>query len=447
MTKKNLLKGICLLWLLLAVTPVLQAQDRAQQASELLDRLIAGQGDSVYVHLDDNIRKMLSVEMLNGLFKQLEQQAGKYQSHGEWKTEPINGMTIYYCDVKFERLPLRFLTAFNPDGKVNTIRFVPVPPEKTTPPTTSVQDKIKETDIQVCTGNFKLPGTLTLPKNGKDLPVVILVHGSGASDRDETVGANKPFRDLAYGLAERGIAVIRYDKRTKVYGVDSAPAGKEITFDEESVDDALSAIKLARSIPTINPERIYILGHSLGGTLAPRIAQRSDKVPAGIILLAGAARPLEDLFISQVKFLASALPSTKDIEKEIAELQKQVDNVKRLGTDTFDITTPLPMNLSQAYWMLANQYKPLEVVRKLTLPILVLQGERDYQVTMQDFELWKSALAKHPNAIFKSYPRLNHLFQEGEGKSTPLEYSRPSSIPSYVTDDIAAFINRPKPGN
>lgn len=101
MTKKNLLKGICLLWLLLAVTPVLQAQDRAQQASELLDRLIAGQGDSVYVHLDDNIRKMLSVEMLNGLFKQLEQQAGKYQSHGEWKTEPINGMTIYYCDVKF----------------------------------------------------------------------------------------------------------------------------------------------------------------------------------------------------------------------------------------------------------------------------------------------------------------------------------------------------------
>ncbi len=139
-----------------------------------------------------------------------------------------------------------------------------------------------------------------------------MVHGSGASDRDETVGANKPFRDLAYGLAERGIAVIRYDKRTKVYGADSAPAGKEITFDEESVDDALSAIKLARSIPTINPERIYILGHSLGGTLAPRIVQRSDKVPAGIILLAGAARPLEDLFISQVKFLASALPSTKD---------------------------------------------------------------------------------------------------------------------------------------
>ena len=155
--------------------------------------------------------------------------------------------------------------------------------------------------------------------------------------------------------------------------------------------------------------------------MAPRIAQRSDKVPAGIILLAGAARPLEDLFISQVKFLASALPSAKDIEKEIAELQKQVDNVKRLGTDTFDITTPLPMNLSQAYWMLANQYKPLE--------------------------LSQSALAKHPNAIFKSYPRLNHLFQEGEGKSTPLEYSRPSSIPSYVTDDIAAFINRPKPGN
>ena len=233
MIKNNLFKGMCLLWLLLAATPVLQAQDRMQQASELLDRLIAGKGDSVYVHLDDNARKVLSVEMLNGLFKQLEQQVGKYQSHGEWKTEQINGMTIYYCDAKFERIPLRFLTAFNPDGKVNTIRFVPVPATNATPPTASVQDKIKETDIQVCTGSFKLPGTLTLPKNGKNLPVVILVHGSGPNDRDETVGVNKPFRDLAYGLAERGIAVIRYDKRTKVYGADSAPAGKEITFDRQ----------------------------------------------------------------------------------------------------------------------------------------------------------------------------------------------------------------------
>ena len=141
--------------------------------------------------------------------------------------------------------------------------------------------------------------------------------------------------------------MIRYDKRTKVYGADSAPAGKEITFDEESVDDALSAVKLAESIPTIDPGRIYILGHSLGGTLAPRIAQCSDKTPAGIILLAGAARPLEDLFISQVKYLASALPSTNDIQKDIAQLQKQVDNVKKLDTDTFDITIPLPMNLPQ----------------------------------------------------------------------------------------------------
>ena len=199
MIKNNLFKGMCLLWLLLAATPVLQAQDRMQQASELLDRLIAGKGDSVYVHLDDNIRKMLSVEMLNGLFKQLEQQVGKYQSHGEWKNEQINGMTIYYCDAKFERIPLRFLTAFNPDGKVNTIRFVPVPATNATPPTASVQDKIKETDIQICTGSFKLPGTLTLPKNGKNLPVVILVHGSGPNDRDETVGVNKPFRDLACG--------------------------------------------------------------------------------------------------------------------------------------------------------------------------------------------------------------------------------------------------------
>lgn len=117
--------------------------------------------------------------------------------------------------------------------------------------------------------------------------------------------------------------------------------------------------------------------------------------------------------------------------------------MKKLDTDTFDITIPLPMNLPHAYWAFANQYKPLEVVRKLALPILVLQGERDYQVTMQDFDLWHTALAGNPKAMFKTYPRLNHLFQEGEGKSVPLEYSRPAPIPAYVMDDIAAFINHP----
>lgn len=108
--------------------------------------------------------------------------------------------------------------------------------------------------------------------------------------------------------------MIRYDKRTKVYGADSAPAGKEITFDEESVDDALSAVKLAESIPTIDPGRIYILGHSLGELWLPASPNVAIKLRQGI-LLAGAARPLEDLFISQVKYLASALPSTNDIQK------------------------------------------------------------------------------------------------------------------------------------
>ena len=103
-------------------------------------------------------------------------------------------------------------------------------------------------------------------------------------------------------------------------------------------------------------------------------------------------------------------------------------------------TISLPLGQPRSYWLFANAYKPVEVAAKLKLPIFVLQGERDYQVTMEDFGLWRSGLLRCKNAYFKSYPKLNHLLQEGSGKATPFEYSHASPVPAYVMDDIASFV-------
>ena len=129
-----------------------------------------------------------------------------------------------------------------------------------------------ERDTAVVTGTIRLPATLTYPAGVARAPGVVLVHGSGPNDRDETVGANKPFRDLAHGLAGRGIVVLRYDKRSKVAPL--AFMGRPFTVDEEVVDDALSAAALLRGLPEVDPSRVVVLGHSLGGTLAPRIGER-----------------------------------------------------------------------------------------------------------------------------------------------------------------------------
>lgn len=423
-----------------------EAKDFAHE-QQIYEWFVAGNGESLHATLSPQVQAQLPVNVLNGLYRQLEQQFGKLQAEGTWKEGSVQGVTVYYRDMQFEKLKLRFTLAFDAEGKVNGMTVTPSPepgPIGEVGQAVPDKDEYEERDITVLTDSFHLPGTLTLPKQtvavqGKKVPCVILVHGSGPNDRDETIGPNKPFRDLAMGLAEQGIATIRYDKRTLVYGASFVPVGREIDYDVETVDDALSAVALARTLPEVATDSIFVLGHSLGGMLAPRIAERAGLL-AGIILLAVPARKMANLLVEQIGYLAS-LPGVTAEAKLQAEVQlKQAVNMQKLGTAEFDESIPLPMGLPRSYGLFDIRYNPVEVAAKLTLPILVLQGERDYQVTMEDFGLWRSGLSGCANAAFKSYPSLNHLLQEGHGKATPMEYGMASSIPSYVIEDIAAFV-------
>lgn len=432
---------LCFLW---SNVYSIFAQDANRvRAQHIYEWFAAGQGDSIYIALNKELQGKLSPVMFNGTFRETEKVFGKLQSKSEWQTENVQGGTLYYSDLKFERYDFRFILAFDADGAMNTIRLSPVPATSVTPSVAYNEKKMSERDITVGAEGFQLPGTLTVPKfatvaGARKVPCIILVHGSGPHDRDETIEPNKPFRDIAWGLAERGIAVIRYDKRTKTYGADCVPAGRVLDYDTEVVDDVLSAVALAKTLPEIASDSIYVLGHSLGGTLAPRIAERSKEL-AGIIVLAGLARPFEDAVEEQTVYIMSLAPASAEAKMQFADLKEQLNNVRKLGTNAFDEQIPLPLNLPRSYWEFANAYKPVSVAAKLKLPIFVLQGERDYQVTMEDFAFWRFGLWRNKNAFFKSYPKLNHLLQEGTGKATPMEYSRASSVPAYVLNDLAAF--------
>lgn len=435
-----LYKWALVLGLLLGHVVAVFAQDvNMDRARHVYELFIADQGDSIHALLSKELQEKLSPEVFKGMFRQSEKQFGKLQSKGEWRKESAQGITLYYSDLKFERYSLRLLLSFDVDGGMNTIRLMPVPAASTAQPVAYNKEKMLERDITVGADGFKLPGTLTLPVGKKKVPVVILVHGSGPQDRDETVGPNKPFRDLAWALAERGIATVRYEKRTKVYGAACVPEGREMDYDTESVDDAVAIAAWAKTLPEIDADSIYVLGHSLGATLAPRIAERTDGL-AGIILVAALARPFEDAIVEQMTYISSLKDSSDNAKKQIAEIKKQADNIKKLGTPEFDDKIPLLLDIPRSYWELANAYKPVEVAAKLTLPMLILQGERDYQVTMEDFGLWRFGLLRNKNAFFKSYPKLNHMLQEGSGKATPFEYERESPVVGYVMDDIASFI-------
>ncbi|WP_199138872.1 alpha/beta hydrolase [Pedobacter sp. ASV12] len=288
-----------------------------------------------------------------------------------------------------------------------------------------------EEKITITSGNFKLPGILTKPKTGNDFPVVILVHGSGPGDRDATVGNTKAFRDLALGLAAKGIATIRYDKRTRVYGPKSAPDGVALTIKEEVTDDVQAAVRLAQQLPGLNAKKIVVLGHSLGAMLAPKIAAEQQGL-AGIIMMSAPARPFGPTIKDQFAYLI----------KDQEQLQKQLHLADEIThADTVKDQHKLIMGIEASYFTNLNQYNQVKVAKALRLPILVLQGERDYQVTLKDLAIWRAELGKNKNVTIKSYPKLNHLYTEGEGAlSTPAEYETPANVPLYVIEDIANWI-------
>lgn len=286
----------------------------------------------------------------------------------------------------------------------------------------------------------ELPGILTVPKGEGLYPAVILLQGSGASDKDETVGNLKPFRDIAEGLAERGIAVYRFDKRSYVYGMELA-ANKQITLEDEYLEDAVNAVQLVAQQDRIDPDRIYVLGHSLGGNAVPAVARELGKAPAGacgFIMMAASPRPLEVLMREQYDFLYSLMPEiTAEQQAEKDAVFADLDKLQDLDALSEDDTVA---GVYSAYWKWLADYDILQAAEEITQPVLLLQGEEDYQVTMEDFGIWKEALGEKENWKMISYAGLTHIFTAGQKTEGSAFYSRADKVDAQVIQDIADFV-------
>jgi len=292
--------------------------------------------------------------------------------------------------------------------------------------------------VMVGENPWKLGGTLTVPIATGRFPAIVLVHGAGPNNRDESFFANKMFEDIAEGLSSRNIVVLRYEKRTRTYA--SEMSGTDYTLREETIEDAALAVALVRKQPEVDPERVYALGHSLGGYALPRIVSESKRQGAhlaGVVFMAANARHIEDVGLEQAEFvLKDGGPPEK--LKQLEMLKRQVEMVRHLDTNVQYPSTLL--GLPVVYFFDLKDYNAVAEATRLGLPMLFLQGERDFQVTMEDFKLWKTGLAGLPQASFSSYPTLNHLFISGEGPASPTEYRKAGNVAPAVIDEIARWL-------
>ena len=392
---------------------------------------------------DDTMKKAMPAEKLEEAWRSLIAQAGAFQKQLGIHQQSVGPYEAVFVTCKFERATLDVKVVLDKAGRITGLWFVPPKVSyEYKPPAYVKKDFFQEEDVQVGAGKWMLPGTLTLPKGQGPFPAVVLVHGSGPHDRDETIGPNKPFRDLAWGLASRGIAVLRYEKRTKYHPKELARMKEGITVKEETIDDALAAVKLLRQRDDITPAKIFVLGHSLGGMLVPRIGMR-DKDIAGFILLAATTRPTEDVILEQMAYIFGLDGKlSEDEKKQLAKMREQVARVKDPKLSPETPSSDLPFGVPAAYWLDLRGYKPQETAQSLKHPMLILQGGRDYQVTTTDFEGWKKSLSSRKNVTFKLYPELNHLFVAGKGKSTPAEYLTAGHVAEIVIKDIANWIKK-----
>ena len=305
----------------------------------------------------------------------------------------------------------------------------------------------EEVSYQNKEAGITLAGTFTKPKSGGSFPALLLITGSGPQNRDEELLGHKPFLILADYLTRRGVAVLRVDDR----GIGRSTGKFSGATTQDFAGDVRAGIEYLKTRRDVNAKKIGLLGHSEGGIIAPMVAAESKDV-AFIVMMAGTSLPGDQILCLQDSLISLAMgQSTVQVQKDLsvkramyALIRNETDTTKlRQGLVTIlresmptDSTTGGAANKAAVNAALAQlmspwfrfflTYDPAPALRKLTCPVLALNGSKDLQVPAQeDLEGMRRAFNASGNkkATAKLLPGLNHLFQKAETGS-PSEYAK-----------------------
>lgn len=357
---------------------------------------------------------------------------------------------VEYRYLTDQELPLDITFRYNDEMKLNDM-YMPYSQAANgdyEAPSYDDPQAYSEKDVVIGEGQYRLPGTLTVPEGEGPFPVVVLVHGSGANDRDEAVGAYKTFRDLAVGLAAQDVAVLRYEKRTREYQFQTY-YDEEFTVNKETVDDALAAVKYLSSEEAVDPDRIFVVGHSQGGMVMPRIIEGdSNGAIAGSVIISSPSEPLEDIISWQVE---QQLERMRELGLPPEQLE-QVEQQKAAWDQMHEVLKNEEMGVAELqqlfgasngyWWADFRNFYGGELAKQQEGPLLIMQGENDSQVPLEQLDGWKEALADRQDVEYLQYPKMNHFLVEVNQPSTGMEYAIPANIPESFISDLAEWVKK-----
>lgn len=408
----------------------------AARATQVLASLQKGDDVAATDHFDQRMRAALGGKQLLGIWQRLPAQFGAFQRAGTVLTRTESGHPVAEIPLRFANGNVSMTVACDGKGAVGGLHFVPGAAASTS--LQPLPGGFRQQALAVPTPLGPLRGILALPAGKGPFPAVLLVPGSGPQDADETIGPNKPFVDLAQGLAAAGIATFRYDKRSLTYGT-QVSGNQHLTIDEEVTDDALSALKVLDTQPAIDDQRVFVLGHSLGALMTPRIAGRAQH-PAGAILLAPPERFGLGTLVRQVREIGQqqGVPA-EQLDQQVKELQQAQAMLSR--ADPAHPPAGTFAHAPASYWLSLRHYDAIDAARDTAVPFLVMHGLSDFNVTpAEGSQAWHAAFASDSRVTLKTYPGLSHLFMPAGNPPGIADFTRPGHVDATVVHDIVTWI-------
>lgn len=418
----------------LLATPAIAATNQTTQfrsVQSVAEALRSGETQKLHQAFTPTMASKVTPVQLSAVWLQIGQQAGQLKN-----VEPLpaqNSKTEQFALLTFERAKFLLQVIWDANGQISGLWIKPYQE----PAAVTLDPAILEQEISFAApGGPSIKGTLLMPKAVSNPPAVVLVHGSGAQDRYETMGQNRPFLDIASGLVKQGIAALIYDKRTMTYG-NSLDLTK-LTIDQESTDDAIAAASWLRDSKQVDPKRVYVLGHSQGGLVLPRILARTPWLRGGIGLAAPGVK-LIDVLPHQNEYLLADQVGTPQGQQHMAMIRDGIARIR--DSDSKDMSPVFGLPLS--YWRSVDAVDPLKELQGVRQPVLFLQGTADFQVTRADWMGLQQLAAKSPARIrFVELPGINHLGLKTEDKPGMDDYKAKRAVAPEVIDAMAAWIKR-----
>ncbi|NLF28438.1 MAG: alpha/beta fold hydrolase [Clostridiales bacterium] len=440
---RKILATMLAICLLMGVNGVAEEWTADAFAIAVLDDLANGRWEDVFARSDTAMQAALgSADGYKALWAQLTDMMGAFAEASAEKSVQQGGFTLVHVRCAFESMDAALMIVVNEQRQLSGISVLSVTAKSTEE---AVLGEFVEEAIQLRPGAVDATdGLLTLPEGSGPFPAVIMLHGSGSADMDEAVFANAPFRDLARGLAELGVASLRYDKFTYAH---PDLIGADFTVEKEYVRDALDAARILLADARIG--EIYVLGYSMGAMLAPRVmtalqSEAGDRLAGGVLL---AGTPLH-LWEVQHRQNLDAIAKLSGDEKAAAEalVAAELEKFGALSQLTGEQLMAETLFGIPAYYQVEEMsIDPVESALALGLRLFIAQGAKDWQTRPENgIELWKAQLPEGFDATYHLYEDMNHMLSDMEGESTgtPSDYMDAGArVSAELIGDIAQWIS------